>query len=1032
QQTNYAQTLARSMTIDEMRALHQRAVQDAEAKQTELRLVLASRYRELVGSSDEVTKMRERAQELDKLVHHLPELMEKLIVQSSSSVASAIQEEEEKGETETETDNVLQLRAQLSNLPRLVHRALDNKNVHEATQSLMRLFCLIAEQTDEYPLATVLASSSTSSSSLPKLPTTDALLQAQMRMTFLHVQTMPAKIVRIAKNILNASSPSAETSAAALSALDLLEIKQDNKEDRSVELLDLYFDSKAKLLQSLLNELHTATTTNAPSSGPVLNKDETGVDETQRNAEEILSKMVLILQHDIILHPYQIFILRKFPSMVNATNDQSIMKSLPMFSGPLVQAKASKVLSAHLPLIRTKVKSVLVEIAGTTASALGKIRQSLYDKTDGVECMERLDSNGVCTWDEAVSGVVDVQSVLNSSHGGVGSGSMAYESSATATSAGGRDRKFSLWGVLFSNTFSSLVHSLLTSSFQSVHTKVVSTLRLSLTNAPPLQSILPHEAFRNVKHIASELDTALLKVSDDAHELLVHAEERVESERRLRQSLYVQTCEIMGRLICELRRMLLISDSYDAVKQLIVGRLCHLLKFRLTVLPTLLDPNSSPAVIHGSSGMISLMELSSAFNLADDNDDGLITFQEAMEAVDSAFSGTQFHGAEIVQETLLLPTSGDKDLALKVSTATGTDSVTPQDVTLNELTLLLARGLRHESSGDHSALGTIQNSLDSMMTTCFNKWAEAVLEPSSLTLSTHVQNLVSVACVSSEQDYQRLYNPSDSAHAVSPKVSNVSPHITSFLLEISFTLNRSVCPSDSLLPVPSKDYAVSMGLDGSQIPRMIDVIRQALFFQGLRAATKSMKEHLEPSLQGAGSLSLKNSGPSAIAQLKNDLSFLHTCFFTRNGHGFGNSREQDSAKAEFEKVAKTLDILVRRVCDMTTLREIEEKQKYVLEVCELFFSSLFGEDTSTSVPLGDLGASAGAMPRSNAAPLFNPPLQSSCRFPLLPIQADRTLSGVQARGKYKEKEEAEQRADTMGGGAVRAGFGFLSNMLKKN
>jgi Ca2+-binding EF-hand superfamily protein len=43
--------------------------------------------------------------------------------------------------------------------------------------------------------------------------------------------------------------------------------------------------------------------------------------------------------------------------------------------------------------------------------------------------------------------------------------------------------------------------------------------------------------------------------------------------------------------------------------------------------------------------MITLLELQSAFDLADDNDDGLITFEEAMEAVDSAFSGTQFHGA---------------------------------------------------------------------------------------------------------------------------------------------------------------------------------------------------------------------------------------------------------------------------------------------------------------------------------------------------------------------------------------------------
>jgi Vps51/Vps67 len=76
--TQYNQAIAKSMTIDEMRLLHQKALGDAEAKRTELRLVLASRYRELVGSSDEVTKMRERSTELHQLVHALPSLMAKL------------------------------------------------------------------------------------------------------------------------------------------------------------------------------------------------------------------------------------------------------------------------------------------------------------------------------------------------------------------------------------------------------------------------------------------------------------------------------------------------------------------------------------------------------------------------------------------------------------------------------------------------------------------------------------------------------------------------------------------------------------------------------------------------------------------------------------------------------------------------------------------------------------------------------------------------------------------------------------------
>ena len=180
--------------------------------------------------------------------------------------------------------------------------------------------------------------------------------------------------------------------------------------------------------------------------------------------------------------------------------------------------------------------------------------------------------------------------------------------------------------------------------------------------------MLPHEARRNALRIASDLDASLRRVSDDAHELLVHAEEREESERRLRQSLYVQTCEIMGRLLNELRRMLVVGGGRDedATKVLIVGRLCHLLKFRLKSLPTLLDPKNSPAATYAAgggggksnSGMITLVELRSSFDLADDDDDGLISFDEAMEAMESAFSGTHSHGAEMVRDTLLLSHPG--------------------------------------------------------------------------------------------------------------------------------------------------------------------------------------------------------------------------------------------------------------------------------------------------------------------------------------------------------------------------------------
>ena len=66
------------------------------------------------------------------------------------------------------------------------------------------------------------------------------------------------------------------------------------------------------------------------------------------------------------------------------------MSTLPPFDPDILKSKASRFLAA------TEVKSVLMMIAGTTASKLGHIRQTLYDKTDGAECMAVLDACGVC------------------------------------------------------------------------------------------------------------------------------------------------------------------------------------------------------------------------------------------------------------------------------------------------------------------------------------------------------------------------------------------------------------------------------------------------------------------------------------------------------------------------------------------------------------------------------------------------------------------------------------------------------------
>ncbi len=1059
--TSYATSLSKSMTIHEMRDLHRRATQDAEAKKTELRLVLASRYRELVGSSDEVLHMQARAKELDELVRALPGLAQRLAacaeLQSSGAggasegesatpeAVAAAPEEEKTGDT-CAGDEVSAVRRSLASLPRHIHRSLDRSDVHGAASGLIELFNLIAARTDDYPLAAALATTtradaaSSGNRAAAATAAVDPLLRSQMKMIYLHVQTLPDRTVRQSRRLLHRAAGShpagpavgAAMTASALSALDLLDPHRSatSAERRAARLLDVYYDAKARLIRGLLDRLgrtEEAAAADGGGGGGGAGSGATTSATSDETADDVLGRIVNILQNDILLHPYQIFVLRRFQVTEDgqpSPEEEAVMATLPAFDSAVLRIKASNFLATHLPLIRNRAKAVLMNIAGTTAARLGNIRQSLYDKTDGAECRRLLDGNGLCRWDDAVNSIVDFQTV--SSHGtqlfspekggaarggGGPIGTSARRSLRQSQDSSVSDRRFSLWSALFSATFSSLVHSILTSSFHSVHTRVIGTLRSSLAAAPPLRSILPHEAHRNALRIATDLDLALIKVSDDAHELLVHAEEREESEQRLRQSLYVQTCEIMGRLLNELRRMLdnnaqsKMADGSgaeeDATTELIVGRLCHLLKFRLSCLPTLLDSSSSPAVMAAAvgqkSGMISLAELRSSFEIADDDDDGLISVEEAEEAAESAFSGTTFTGAEMVKDTLLLSASssaassvlgggggGDDDGGVN----DGTKLPFTRNVTLSELVLLSARGLRHDKSGPESALGTIQRSLDDIVSICFAKWSRVILSPSLTDFTTVFERRMVTATTASDKEWRRLNDllkdgeEAEYRTAIKSKpfeehpdlnrppaimIGNVSAHITAFLLSVASALNQNVCPSDSLPPVPSTDHAQLMGMalpggggSDNSIPNMMQIIRGALLEEAvtsittsLIAMTKGNDAPEEGTISDDAAISkppLMRCSTSALLQLQLDVTFIAHCFFDRNHSGFAVSPSgvplpaemeegSQSSLAQLEQLAGDISSHFDRsvVRDPSALRKtMREKHLQTLRSCDLF------------------------------------------------------------------------------------------------
>ena len=745
-------------------------------------------------------------------------------------------------------------------------------------------------------------------------------------------------------------------------------------------------------------------------------------------------------------------------------------------------------------------------IAGTTASALGQIRHSIYDQTDGVVAMHRLD---IVTWNNAVDAMIDRRMVMTVTD------SILTEATMSSQQQQGNQpsNRFSLWGALFSNTFSSLVHSILSTSFLSVHTNVISTLQDLLQLAPTMEHVLPHEANRNTYQIVMELDRSLHKVSMDAHELLVHAEERVESERRLRQSLYIQTCEIIGRLLCELRRMVTITttgmdvhtkNTQDATKELIIGRLCYLLKFRLSSLRTLLADDSSPASDntttttisstaitqppspkqrnHSSNstttGMISLIDLQSAFDLADDDQDGLISIDDAMDVVDSAFSGTPFHGSNIVRETLLSSTSSnangvtnsssDNDLsAAFISTNSGStgnllNSTKNTTVTFNELTLVTARGLRHDKyDNGGGALHVVQISLDHIIQMCFQYWSNLSLHQCAHTFQNKYNDLIECATTVTDEEWQRMMGgTNDGGVTKSSSSSNdiacrgVSPCVVAYILNIGSILNSNIAPSDCLSPVPNLDHATSLGITISQtntmVPTFMEMIRWSLLDESLHIISSTLYRMMSAN----NTTGLGQSGISALIQFYIDVTFIKTCYVDRNQTGFNMQNEMINRRRE--ESIRNLDMILKKEIEplilshkdnvqgpemIKVLSNISAEAQYrIFEMSDLFVSSLFGVRNAGEVSsLSDILVSS--VVRSE--PMFPLPLPSSRRFVLLPVQIDRSLSDIQGlQNKYNKNDVSSSASAAMDGRAtnsydgynssnvISGGLGFLSSMLK--
>ena len=897
--------------IEEMRRQHRLALSEAEAKQTELRLVLASRYRELVGSSDEVLVLQQKAQYLSENLQPIPTLMAQLYQTSLNHHHTTTTTEEDECKTNnTTTTTTTTTTMNVFGLTKKLFHVLQEANVLDAAVTLKQLFTQLAQvlPQDSYPLVHLLADDdttkyeSTNDHDDKKSSSTAAVT---MKFLYLHVETIPARILRLAKHVLQKSNHVQQVQNA-LEAMKLL-----CKSTTNAELLEHYTETKVKRLTSLLSDLTTSEEEN----------------------EVVLNQIVQLVQYEIIYIPYIVF---------------CHSNQLPVDQ---VNVVVSNALATTLPLIRTRADEVLAAIAGTTASRLGHVRQSLFDTTEGQERREEILASTPykISIDTAIEALVDTKPY----HG-----------------------NFSLWSVLFSNTFSSLVHSLLTTSFQILHSDVVEMCTSTLRYAPSFP--LSHEAYTHTYHISQKLEQSFTTVSEEAHALLIHHQELQDSTRKLHQSLLIQTCQVMGRLLQQLRLLSGVAGNKDYI----LGRLCYLLQHQLPSVEQLL---STPV---DAKHKITIQQVQSAFEMANDDNSGLLTMQDAMEAMEAAFSGSPHQVLRGEQDT--------------------------NNVTFEELVLLNARGILLKDP--HTTL--IRTSLSKIMMSCLTHWFTTLLKPPTSTLQQCIQESIQTSQQVINAEWTRLHseNNDDLQDEISQfleeensvKLPSASSHLLQYILQLVSIYNHSICPADDA--------------------KLTELLRQLLVQTSLKNLVQELQLY-SSSLTGV-------TAPLALLQFYTDVSFVQYCYFVRNTHSMNDcSRE----KHDLQELSKVLAEQIKQEDEFMSLdlddsNNLEELNMSLLEPCDLLLSCLFGDSTATSTKVKVMNASISSLDSGNANEVnlsCYGPMVSSRRFPLLPIQNERSVQDLVKLEKQKGNK-ANNTATTSTATSSSLGFGFFSSMLKKN
>ncbi|CAM9091155.1 unnamed protein product [Hapterophycus canaliculatus] len=654
-------------------------------KQTELQLMVGSRYHELIESADSIVSMKETGSEVLGLLRNFPQECSSVLEQVPSSPSSRTSKidgfDTVKKRGARGVSEVVQL---MLHAPAAMWAALDSNKVLEAANLVLKCRSSWASLSSSFSVDV------------------DYSVAAFLRSHATYVEQFPRRILLAATRLVTRSCNARETAGALTALLQLQAIKDANP---LRYLLELLLRRRGGAIVAMLTRASKV--------------------EGSIHVERVLRIAIATVQRTII-DVHALFAPRPDGSCMlqDLVHPSCCVRRTLTLSAHDSKGMCTKWLSILAPKIRA-LSERLLRATGDT-NTLAQIRGALWELTHGegtstrsapgAGAVVRQKAAEEAQWTEAASFAVDVSAV--------GYGKQARLSVSSAP--------LDLWSLLFSQIFTDLAEALLKESLFCIRKDVecrLDSILLSITgNEPQPRASTTLDTLAASDTVVSLLASEIRDLAGDASCLAERGDEPAADA--LKTSFYLLCVDMAAGLANHFRIALQeihsriksvaqengqglpcgdgVGGAQDAVGRfadagLVIGRVASMLNSQ-SGRPLRFALTPPACFASRMRGHIEEQQLEAAFIIADTDGDGIVDAEEAAEALEAVSFGAS---VALVLDPSLYPS-----------------------FTLSEFFLFAARLLEEQRPHQH-----LDSCLDTLLAESLAMWAEYSLRKPAKLLS---------------------------------------------------------------------------------------------------------------------------------------------------------------------------------------------------------------------------------------------------------------------------------------------------------